>query len=152
MSVLSSFFFAARLKVVPGQGNGKCEDGRSSSHQGMKEGVLCDLGTDCQDCGPFHWRVPVRHPDLPYLLRPRPIQQLRKRGIPVYARITETVPAFWMPYTNPDHDVDVSGQVHHNGAVETGNTQIVHHHLQVSLTAKFRTLAHMLCKVLGTIL
>ena len=109
------------------QGDGICNDGRSSSPQS----VLCDLGTDCRDCGPFHWRVPVGHTvDLPV---PKPIEQLRMRGIPVQLRVTETVPAFWMPYANPDFDVDVSRQVHHNGAVELGNTQIVHHHLEVSL-------------------
>ena len=45
-----------------------------------------------------------------------------------------TVPRFWMPYANPEFDVDVSGQVHHNGLVEAGNTQIVHHNLEVSLS------------------
>ncbi len=112
------------------QSDGVCQDGRSSSMQGMKEGVLCDLGTDCHDCGLFYWRVPVSHGDSPL---PRPIRQLQARETPVFLRRTMTVPRFWMPYANPKFDVDVSGQVHHDGLVEAGNTQIVHHNLAVSI-------------------
>ena len=54
---------------------------------------------------------------------PKPIAELRARGIEVYVRATATVPSFSMPYTNATHDVDVSGQMQFAGSVELGLTQ-----------------------------
>ena len=90
---------------------------------------MCDPGPTAGIAAPYIggslWGIQICRPQ-------GPSSSCARGASPVHLRITETVLAFWMPYTNPDHDVDVSGQVHHNGAVGTGNTQIVHHHLQVS--------------------
>ncbi len=50
---------------------------------------------------------------------------LSAMGIDVYTRHTRTVPSFLMPFTNPKHDVDVSGQMHVNGHIEIGLTQVL---------------------------
>lgn len=89
--------------------------------------VLCDLGTDCSDCGPWTYHVPKSLADGLNNGPPiRPVQQLVKRGLQVYTRRTTTVPSFIMPYTNWKHDVDVSEQMEHAGAVEQGLTQVCH--------------------------
>ena len=49
---------------------------------------------------------------------------LSAMGVDVYTKRTRTVPAFMMPFTNPKHDVDVSGQMHVNGHIEIGLTQV----------------------------
>lgn len=89
--------------------------------------VLCDLGTDCVDCGPWKYQVPKSlaagvgsGPPI------RPVQQLVARGLEVYTRRTTSQPSFIMPYTNWKHDVDVSEQMEHAGAVEQGLTQVAH--------------------------
>ena len=50
---------------------------------------------------------------------------LSAMGIDVYSRHTQTLPSFIMPFTNPKHDVDVSGQMHVNGHIEIGLTQVL---------------------------
>lgn len=42
----------------------------------------------------------------------------------VQLKQTSTKPAFLMPYTNPDFDVDVSASMVNGGAVEMGLTQV----------------------------
>ena len=49
---------------------------------------------------------------------------LSAMGVDVYTKQTRTVPFFMMPFTNPKHDVDVSGQMHVNGHIEIGLTQV----------------------------
>ena len=49
---------------------------------------------------------------------------LSAMGVDVYTKQTKTVPSFMMPFTNPKHDVDVSGQMHVNGHIEIGLTQV----------------------------
>lgn len=53
-----------------------------------------------------------------------PVADLLGRGVEVYVKQTRTVPPFLMPYTNPKQDVDVSGQMHINGNIELGLTQV----------------------------
>ena len=80
--------------------------------------VFCDLGTDCSDCGP--WAHLHRKGEEV----PTPVAALSAMGIDVYSRQTKTLPSFIMPFTNPKHDVDVSGQMHVNGHIEIGLTQV----------------------------
>lgn len=88
--------------------------------------VFCDLGTDCSDCGP--WAHLHRKGEEV----PTPVAALSGMGIDVYSRQTKTLPSFIMPFTNPKHDVDVSGQMHVNGHIEIGLTQV-------------RVLSHICC-------
>lgn len=53
-----------------------------------------------------------------------PVAHLLGLGVEVYVKRTRTVPSFLMPYTNPKQDVDVSGQMHVNGNIEIGLTQV----------------------------
>eukprot|EP00884_Botryococcus_braunii_P021704 jgi/Botrbrau1/8217/Bobra.0392s0013.1 len=105
----------------PAAKNAVCDDGRL----GDRQKVLCDLGTDCADCGPWKYQVPKSLAAGAEAGPPiRPIQQLVARGLEVYTRQTTTQPSFIMPYTNWKHDVDVSEQLEHMGAVEQGLTQV----------------------------
>ncbi|KAK9842464.1 hypothetical protein WJX81_001323 [Elliptochloris bilobata] len=106
--------------------DGTCDDGRSGAGQ-----VFCDLGTDCADCGPWKHRGPAGGN-----ASAAPIQALVARGVEVYVARTKTVPSFIMPFTNPKHDVDVSGQMHSNGQVELGITQIWYTRLKEACAAK----------------
>ena len=49
---------------------------------------------------------------------------LSAMDVDVYTKQTKTAPSFMMPFTNPKHDVDVSGQMHVNGHIEIGLTQV----------------------------
>ena len=82
--------------------------------------VFCDLGTDCSDCGPW-MHLHLRGEEIA-----TPVAALSAMGIDVFTRHTRTVPSFIMPFTNPKHDVDVSGQMHVNGHIEIGLTQVFH--------------------------
>lgn len=53
-----------------------------------------------------------------------PVAALSAMEIDVYSKETRTLPSFIMPFTNPKHDVDVSGQMHVNGNIEIGLTQV----------------------------
>lgn len=81
--------------------------------------VLCDLGTDCSDCG--GWSFEGIGPDE---TAPRPIKMLLDLEVTVNLAHTSTVPSFLMPYTDPAHDVDVSGQMAAMQNVEIGLTQV----------------------------
>ncbi|CAL8462169.1 g1700 [Coccomyxa elongata] len=96
--------------------NGICEDGRGGDGR-----VYCDLGTDCADCGPWTHAMPSSLGEAQASL---PVAHLLGLGVEVYVKRTRTVPSFLMPYTNPKQDVDVSGQMHINGNIELGLTQV----------------------------
>ena len=81
--------------------------------------VLCDLGTDCSDCGSWTYLLPAEDQTVP-----EPIAQILKHGIEIYVNRTSTLPSFVMPFTDPKKDVDVSGQMHFNRNVEIGITQV----------------------------
>ncbi len=83
--------------------------------------VYCDLGTDCADCGPWTHDMPSLLGEAQASL---PVAHLLGLGVEVYVKRTRTVPSFLMPYTNPKQDVDVSGQMHINGNIELGLTQV----------------------------
>jgi hypothetical protein len=86
--------------------------------------VFCDLGTDCADCGAWVHALPAGAGAA------SPVAFLRGRGIEVYTKWTDTLPAFLMSYTNPEQDVDVSGQMHFNANIELGLTQVISHPLR----------------------
>ena len=81
--------------------------------------VFCDLGTDCSDCGRWVHLLPAAAEVA------TPVADLRELGIQVFTKWTRTLPSFLMAYTNPDHDVDVSGQMHFNSNIELGLTQVL---------------------------
>ena len=43
-------------------GNGHCQDGHADA-----EGAQCDLGTDCDDCGPRYYLPPSPPPPAPLI-------------------------------------------------------------------------------------
>lgn len=49
---------------------------------------------------------------------------LKKSYGQIFVRNTTTDPSFFMPYTDPRQDVDVSGQMAAWGVVELGLTQV----------------------------
>eukprot|EP00884_Botryococcus_braunii_P020612 jgi/Botrbrau1/7234/Bobra.0021s0018.1 len=96
--------------------DGVCNDGRSGSGR-----VLCDVGTDCADCGAWSLKVPASLRTTPL---GKPIEHLRERGVEVYIKDTKSDPTFRMPYTDDSKDIDVSKQMHVWGLVEMGLTQM----------------------------
>lgn len=81
--------------------------------------VLCDLGTDCSDCGPWKFQVPTPDHTIP-----KPVQLLREHRTTINVAQTATNPPFLMPYTSPEQDTDVSAQMHASRVVELGLTQV----------------------------
>lgn len=81
--------------------------------------VLCDLGTDCADCGPWTFQLPPGEKKVS-----KPIELLREHKVTVNIAQTATQPSFLMPYTNPEQDIDVSQQMAHQQVVELGLTQV----------------------------
>ncbi|KAK9906760.1 hypothetical protein WJX75_007525 [Coccomyxa subellipsoidea] len=108
--------------------NGICDDGRGGDGT-----VHCDLGTDCADCGPWTRAVPWSPGEVQAAT---PVADLLGQGVEVFVKLTRTVPPFLMPYTNPKQDVDVSGQMHINGNIEIGLTQVWHTRLNGSCLEK----------------
>jgi len=97
------------LNTCPKARDGVCNDGRqgpreqdSSSHRV----VLCDLGTDCEDCGP--WTPSGPTPSWAADGSGGPIELLRSRNVEVRVRSTGTVPPFMFAYTDPKRDLGVS--------------------------------------------
>ena len=88
------------------------------------EDVLCDLGTDCTDCGPWVYKL-----DNTEVQPPKPISALREEGIIVRVAATKTVPSFKMPYSDHLKDKDVSGQMFAGQVYERG-LSMVHHRVQ----------------------
>ncbi|KAI8471235.1 MAG: hypothetical protein J3K34DRAFT_458460 [Monoraphidium minutum] len=114
--------------------DGVCDDGRHPHNMstGHEAWVLCDLGTDCGDCGPWKgakhsaaWREPVG-----------PVEFLRRKGVEMRVRKSSLVPRFWFAYTNPQHDVDVSGHMAGGGVVELGISHIFYHILHKPCTVE----------------
>lgn len=80
--------------------------------------AFCDLGTDCSDCGSWTHLMPAAAEVA------TPVADLAKSGIRVFTKWTRTLPSFLMAFTDPEQDVDVSGQMHVNGNIELGLTQV----------------------------
>mmetsp|Transcript_16173 Transcript_16173/g.45066 ORF Transcript_16173/g.45066 Transcript_16173/m.45066 type:complete len:648 (-) Transcript_16173:208-2151(-) len=101
--------------------NGRCEDGRNQSPwPEASSPVRCDIGTDCDDCGPFTG-------DMTQSLRAAAesghmVKELLAEGTEVLIRGSSVPPGFSFAYTNPRHDVDVSSHMHHSGVIERDMT------------------------------
>ena len=130
------------LNTCKSANNGKCEDGsqlirsgppdRSNAHRSPWQQILCDLGTDCADCGPVaphsHAMATLKQvmpsatvQDPPGLWAPTGLTGaalLASRSIEVRAAWTATQPSFIFPYTNPAEDFDVSRHMSGMRAVE----------------------------------
>lgn len=110
--------------------NGVCDEGRGTAwppepYEGLQ--VLCDLGTDCADCGP--WRFNATG-DASSFQADMPIKRLRSKNVEVRLKQTSIRPAFLMPLTNPKFDVDVSASMVNGGAVEMGLSQVWYYRLK----------------------
>ncbi|GMH44297.1 hypothetical protein BSKO_12231 [Bryopsis sp. KO-2023] len=109
-------------------GNGICEDGSDAAESEIK--VLCDLGTDCSDCGPWATEAPKGEP-----LPKTNIKALTEQEHDLFVRSTITEPSFLMPYTDFQLDNDVSGQMHRFRIVEGGLTALWKEPLERCCTA-----------------
>ncbi|KAG2452620.1 hypothetical protein HYH02_002857 [Chlamydomonas schloesseri] len=118
--------------------NGVCEEGRVAravaeagvSQEAANREVLvyCDLGTDCEDCGP--WETTSPSFSTPWEAEPAmgPIRLLQSKDVQVRVRAAG-VPAdaaFRFAYTDPEADVDVSKSAHSKGVVERGISEILY--------------------------
>eukprot|EP00878_Enallax_costatus_P016087 GHUV01016868.1.p1 GENE.GHUV01016868.1~~GHUV01016868.1.p1 ORF type:complete len:556 (+),score=129.98 GHUV01016868.1:295-1962(+) len=70
--------------------DGVCDDGRTNLSQALPTVVLCDLGSDCSDCGPWKgvrnsssWSEPVG-----------PVEYLRRNNIPLATQQSPWEPKF----------------------------------------------------------
>ena len=81
--------------------------------------VLCDLGTDCTDCGPWVYKL-----DESESSPPKPVSALRAEGILIVVDKTRTVPEFLMPYSDHEKDVDVSSQLYGDKIYERGLSMV----------------------------
>jgi len=83
--------------------------------------VICDLGTDCSDCG--KWTGHRMTWDGP---EEGPVAFIRKRNATVIVRRTSTQPSFLMAITRREVDPDVSSMIENYGAMEGGVTRVAH--------------------------
>lgn len=107
--------------------NGVCEDGRPP--KGSKPGsptrmVYCDLGTDCDDCGPWETSAATVSWEDPSV--PGPIALLMSKDVQVRIKDAAMPPeySFAFAYTDPSKDFDVSYHMETSGMVEGGITAI----------------------------
>ena len=101
--------------------------------------LLCDLGTDCADCGRSAWlgefatlteamrdaddKAPLRDQAAPTSTN---VQALLSKQVQVNAARTNTQPPFVMLYTSPSKDTDVSSAMANFNAVEPLYNQFWH--------------------------
>ncbi|KAL6745128.1 S-adenosyl-L-methionine-dependent methyltransferase [Haematococcus lacustris] len=127
--------------------DGVCDEVRwlASSAAASLE-ALCDLGTDCQDCGPWgghlvdpswlEWEGahPVRpsppggalgYSSAPGSPAPGPVAFARHQGASVRIKRSSTQPSFLQPITSAAADPDVSAMLEGYGAREGGITRAV---------------------------
>lgn len=108
----------------PFSNNGNCDDGRSVPGKDKVENILCDLGTDCSDCGewrltaPISWKVE------------HPIEMLRQKNVSVHVAELKFPIPFSVAYTNPKNDVDFSMQILTDQVVDPHLTKIWYHILR----------------------
>ncbi|GFR50178.1 hypothetical protein Agub_g12345 [Astrephomene gubernaculifera] len=108
--------------------NGVCEEGRPGRAQVNAPYLMayCDLGTDCEDCGPWvttATKVPWEDP-----ARVGPVRLLQSKDVQVRVRAAAVPPAigFNFAYTDPKADYDVSYHMDTAGMVEAGITAIAY--------------------------
>ncbi|EFJ40215.1 hypothetical protein VOLCADRAFT_100006 [Volvox carteri f. nagariensis] len=109
--------------------NGVCEEGRPgkvAANNAPFVMAYCDLGTDCDDCGP--WKTSARNISWLTTRNPGPIRFLQSRDVQVRVKAA-AVPAdiaFSFAYTDPKSDFDVSYHMESSGMVEAGITAITY--------------------------
>ncbi|GAX82272.1 hypothetical protein CEUSTIGMA_g9701.t1 [Chlamydomonas eustigma] len=112
--------------------DGVCDEGRAaafapvsipSSTDSVKAvEVLCDLGTDCADCGAWSGHLPKWDGPME-----GPIAFVRSMmNASVLVKLTTTQPSYFQPITNKEKDPDVSAMLENYGALEGGVTRVVH--------------------------
>ncbi|KAG2446579.1 hypothetical protein HYH02_008565 [Chlamydomonas schloesseri] len=85
--------------------------------------LLCDLGTDCGDCGAWEGTVPEGWGEAG-----GPVAWIRaEHNASLYVRRTDTPKSFLAAITYHKADPDVSAMLHHYGAMEGGINRILHH-------------------------
>ncbi|GAX77183.1 hypothetical protein CEUSTIGMA_g4629.t1 [Chlamydomonas eustigma] len=111
--------------------NGVCEDGRMNVTSYEVRLVHCDLGTDCDDCGPWtpsgpvSWSTSAAATTDKEALNTGPIALLKSLDIEVRVRRTRsTGPQFDFAFTDPAKDYDVSYHMQNTGGVELSITKI----------------------------
>ncbi|KAL4449442.1 hypothetical protein ABPG77_007086 [Micractinium sp. CCAP 211/92] len=125
----------ARVKTVcedtcPGHAkNGVCNDGRPTPEKDQTDSmtifeVLCDLGTDCSDCGPWV------HNNTDASDSWQPIKEIRDKQFEVFTRQVRHPSGFHMAFTDPAKDIDVSSSIHHEALLERGFTWAWHLNLK----------------------
>eukprot|EP00775_Hariotina_reticulata_P002154 gene2154-2472_t len=104
----------------------------ADTHQNVNW-VFCDLGTDCDDCGPWHgiaqgpsWRQVSVLDGRPV----GPIKYLQELNIEVRVRQTPYEPHFFFAYTDPAKDTDESAHMHEARMIEPTLSQLAVHVLQ----------------------
>ncbi|KAG2493458.1 hypothetical protein HYH03_008275 [Edaphochlamys debaryana] len=121
--------YEACSNTCPKAKNGICDEGRPV--QGKTSHLLlwmatCDLGTDCDDCGPYITAaasVPWEDPR-----NVGPIGFLRSRDVQVRVMQAAVPPAlkFSFAYTDPAADSDVSRHMDDTGLVERGISAVAY--------------------------
>ncbi|KAG2497657.1 hypothetical protein HYH03_004396 [Edaphochlamys debaryana] len=110
--------------------NGVCEEGRAGPGQQLTDSaiVYCDLGTDCDDCGPWNTTAPAAATYWEDTKKAGPIRWLRAREAQVRVKpagLGEVLPFdLLFAYTDPGKDVDVSYYMESMGMVEPKITKI----------------------------
>uniref|UniRef100_A0A7S0RP63 Methyltransferase FkbM domain-containing protein n=1 Tax=Chlamydomonas leiostraca TaxID=1034604 RepID=A0A7S0RP63_9CHLO len=103
--------------------DGVCDDGRfkpGAQKDTSVRKVFCDLGTDCDDCGPWE-----PSGDVPWASGgPGPVARLLAKGVEVRVKRAAVAPYFDFAYTDPAKDFDVSGWMENSGAVEASISKI----------------------------
>ncbi|KAG2484627.1 hypothetical protein HYH03_016581 [Edaphochlamys debaryana] len=103
--------------------NGICEEGRPAKGKPavtLMFMTYCDLGTDCDDCGPFATSAPAIEWEDPKVVGP--IRFLQAKDVQVRVRQALVPPEvnFSFAYTDPAADFDVSYHMESSGVVERG--------------------------------
>ncbi|KAG2485238.1 hypothetical protein HYH03_016024 [Edaphochlamys debaryana] len=119
---------ALGLGGVPGSGAGGAGAGgwgrrlqAVEGHPAVSE-LLCDLGTDCADCGPWNGTVPTG-----WEPHDGPVAWLRaEHNASLFVRTTDTPRPFLAAITHHQADPDVSAMLWHYGAMEGGVTRVLH--------------------------
>eukprot|EP00798_Chlamydomonas_sp_ICE-L_P021023 gene21023-27890_t len=96
--------------------NGYCDEGRGPlpTLHDQYTSVFCDLGTDCDDCGPWYPSAAVKWTsDLE-----GPVHMLLKKGVDIRTKNTSLPIPFSFAFTDPKKDVDVSREVQAGGILE----------------------------------
>ncbi|KAJ9534904.1 hypothetical protein QJQ45_029540 [Haematococcus lacustris] len=105
--------------------DGVCDEGRGATST-TSLNILCDLGTDCSDCGEFSGPLL----DRSEWAEGGPVAYLVKQQVKLLTRMTETEPAMQMMFTDPEVDLDVSAALVRDKVVENGITQVFHQVLE----------------------